>query len=66
MLVLSRKAEQEIVIVDCHVKILSIQCGRVRIGIEAPADVPVHRLEVLEVELCGGSARGIGNSSRRP
>jgi carbon storage regulator len=52
MLVLSRKAEQEIVIGDCRIKVLSIQGGRVRLGIEAPANVPVHRTEVLDLELC--------------
>ena len=69
MLVLSRKAEQEIVIGDCRIKVLSIQGGRVRLGIEAPANVPVHRTEVLDLELCAapspGGDRRVGFDRRR-
>ncbi|MBI2826033.1 MAG: carbon storage regulator [Planctomycetia bacterium] len=47
MLVLSRKAGQRIMVGD-HVTITVVQlgCGRVRLGIEAPAEVPVHRGEI--------------------
>ncbi|HVW00807.1 MAG TPA: carbon storage regulator [Planctomycetaceae bacterium] len=53
MLVLSRKAEQEIVIGDCRIKVLSIQGGRVRLGIEAAPHIPVYRSELLDTEMCG-------------
>ncbi len=48
MLVLSRKVGERIVLPDSGVRIvlLSIHAGRVRIGIEAPAGVAVHREEV--------------------
>jgi carbon storage regulator CsrA len=47
MLVLSRKANQGIWIGDnIFVTILRIEGGRVKIGIEAPADVRVDRDEV--------------------
>jgi carbon storage regulator len=47
MLVLSRK-QTESVIIDDHiiVTILSIQGDKVRLGIEAPREMPVHRMEV--------------------
>ena len=49
MLVLSRKAREKIVIADkIIVTIVSVQGDRVKLGIEAPGDVPVHRLEVWE------------------
>ncbi len=47
MLVLSRKLNEEIVIAgNIHVKILEINGNRVRLGIEAPAQVPVLRQEL--------------------
>jgi len=47
MLVLSRK-ERESIVVDQRIKItiLGVQGSSVRLGIEAPAEVPVHRAEV--------------------
>ena len=47
MLVLSRK-EDESIEINGNIKIVvtAIQGGRVRLGIEAPHDVPVHRQEV--------------------
>lgn len=47
VLVLSRKALESIVIGDdITITILEVRDGKVRIGIEAPRDVAVHRLEV--------------------
>jgi len=49
MLVLSRRVGEEIVI-DGRIRITisSIKGDRVRVGITAPPDVPVHRLEVYQ------------------
>lgn len=49
MLILSRKAGEEICIGD-EIRILvhQINGGAVRIGVHAPKDVPVHRREVYE------------------
>ncbi|MBX7166312.1 MAG: carbon storage regulator [Pirellulales bacterium] len=48
MLVLSRKLSESIVIDDTIVvTVLELGRGRVRLGIEAPASVPVHRQEVM-------------------
>jgi carbon storage regulator len=49
MLILSRKAGESIVIDGrIHVKIMRLEGEVVKIGIEAPASVPVHRQEVYE------------------
>lgn len=49
MLILSRKVN-ECVVIDgrIKVKIVRLDGDVVKIGIEAPADVPVHRMEVYE------------------
>ena len=47
MLVLTRKAKQQIVVGDdVFITILSVESNRVRLGIEAPVETPVHRLEI--------------------
>ena len=47
MLVLSRKKSEQIVIGDNIVlTIVDVRADKVRIGIEAPPHVPVHRQEV--------------------
>ena len=47
MLVLSRKKNESIIINDnITVVVVDIRGDKVRLGIEAPKEVPVHRLEV--------------------
>ena len=47
MLVLTRKTNQSIMIGDdVEVTVLSADDGKVRLGIQAPSDVPVHRIEI--------------------
>jgi carbon storage regulator len=47
MLVLSRKTGQRIHIGDqVTISVVRISGNRVRIGIEAPIEVPIHRLEL--------------------
>ena len=49
MLVLSRKAGEKIVIDgSIEISIVSIDRGKVRIGISAPPEVTVHRKEVFD------------------
>jgi carbon storage regulator len=49
MLVLSRKRDESIIINDdITVTIVDIRGDKVRLGVEAPNDVPVHRREVYE------------------
>jgi carbon storage regulator CsrA len=55
MLVLSRKTQESVVVGGADrfermlkVTVLDIRGGRVKLGFEVDADVPVHRLEVWE------------------
>jgi carbon storage regulator len=49
MLVLSRHRDESIIIGDnIVVTIVDIRGDKVRLGIEAPTDIPVHRQEVYE------------------
>ena len=49
MLILSRKSGESIVIDGrIHVKIVRVEGDVVKLGIEAPSTVPVHRKEVYE------------------
>ncbi len=49
MLILSRKAGESIVIDGrIVVKIVRVEGDMIKLGIDAPADVPVHRQEVYE------------------
>jgi len=49
MLVLSRKKDESIVINnDITIVVVEIRGDKVRLGVEAPKDVPVHRREVFE------------------
>ena len=51
MLVLTRKPQQSIMIGDeVEVTVLGVRGEKVRLGIAAPADIPVHRTEIyLEI-----------------
>jgi len=78
MLVLTRKSNQSIMIGDdIEVSVLAIMGEKVRIGIQAPRDVPVFRKEVyLEIqqertdgpkgvrEEVDAALRGLQNESR--
>ncbi len=49
MLVLSRKKDESIIINDTiRVTVVEIRGDKVRLGIDAPKDVTVHRREVYE------------------
>jgi carbon storage regulator len=49
MLVLSRQRDESIIIGDnIVVTIVDIRGDKVRLGIEAPTEIPVHRREVYE------------------
>ena len=63
MLVLSRKKNESIVINDdITIVVVEIRGDKVRLGVEAPKEVPVHRNEVYEAirrnqQQAGGSAQ---------
>ena len=48
MLVITRKVAETVVIDDCEVTIVEIRPDKVRLGIEAPKDVSIHREEVYQ------------------
>jgi len=49
MLVLSRKRDERIVIGEnIVITVVEVRGDKVRLGIEAPTEVPVHRQEVLD------------------
>lgn len=49
MLVLARKVGQSIVVNDnVEILIIEVRGDQVRLGIEAPRSIPVHRKELLE------------------
>lgn len=51
MLILSRMAGETIIIGnDIRIQILSNKNGQVRIGIDAPKDIPVKREEIINKE----------------
>ena len=49
MLVLSRQRDESIFIGDnINITVVDIRGDKVRLGIEAPTEIPVHRQEVYE------------------
>ncbi len=66
MLVLSRQRDESIIIGDnIVITIVDIRGDKVRLGIQAPVEIPVHRQEVYDaIQRDGGSKRpGRKNSS---
>ncbi len=70
MLVLTRKSNQSIMIGDdIEVSVLSIMGEKVRIGIQAPRDIPVFRKEVyleIQQERASRRSRDRRRRTRRP
>jgi carbon storage regulator len=57
MLVLSRKKNESIVINnDITIVVVEIRGDKVRLGVEAPKEVPVHRREVYDAIVRNGGA----------
>jgi len=47
VLILTRRANQSIMIAhNIVITVLEVEAGQVRLGIEAPRDVPIHREEI--------------------
>ena len=61
MLVLSRQRDESIMIGDkVVITIVDIRGDKVRLGIEAPQEIPVHRQEVYEAIKRDGRQSGHG------
>lgn len=62
MLVLSRHRDESIIIGDnIVITVVDVRGDKVRLGIDAPTDIPVHRQEVYEAiqrERQGGGSAG--------
>ena len=60
MLILTRRVGETLMIGDdVQVTVLGVKGGQVRLGIEAPRDVPVHREEIyqrIQAEQAGDEA----------
>ena len=74
MLVLSRKANQSIMIgSDVRILIVGIDRDQVKVGIEAPRHVPVHRFEIFaeiqrgaSPDAANGKLAAIGKAAGEP
>jgi carbon storage regulator len=72
MLVLSRKRNEQIVIAEnIVITVVEVRGDKVRLGIEAPKSVPVHRKEVYEAiqldnERKSNQASGRGPANMNP
>lgn len=64
MLVLSRKKNESIIIDDTiTIVVVEIRGDKVRLGVEAPREVPVHRREVYEAIKRGDAAGAPADSA---
>jgi carbon storage regulator len=71
MLVLSRKKNESIVINDdITIVVVGIRGDKVRLGVEAPKEVPVHRREVFDAirrnEAATGKDAEKGDEAKTP
>ena len=76
MLVLSRQRDESIMIGDnIVITVVDIRGDKVRLGISAPTEIPVHRQEVYEAiqrenlrasQLDPKDARGLGKPNKSP
>ncbi len=65
MLVLSRHRDESIMIGESiEVRIVDVRGDKVRIGINAPKDVPVHRQEIFQAILDEVESQTSSNSDR--
>lgn len=63
MLLLHRKTNEKLLIgTDIEVLVAEIRPSGVRLGIKAPADVPVHRAEIARSMQESGGVRSLANT----
>ncbi len=67
MLILSRKKNEQIIIDDnITIMVVEIRGDKVRLGIDAPIEIPVHRLEIYELIHNAGPVSAGTKSSKEP
>ncbi|MDP7268458.1 MAG: carbon storage regulator CsrA [Pirellulales bacterium] len=67
MLVLSRKKNESIVINDdITIVVVEIRGDKVRLGVEAPKEIPVHRREVYDAIRHGNAAETTSEPTGEP
>jgi len=65
MLILTRKVGELIMIGDSVVvKVLGVRSGQVKIGVQAPKELPVHRHEIYERIHAEEAARALEGSGQ--
>ena len=65
MLVLTRKIDQGIVIAgNIYVRVLGVERDRVKIGISAPIEIPVLRLELVDRDRNESKASAEGQNEK--
>jgi carbon storage regulator len=66
MLVISRKKNESIVINDdITIVVVEVRGDKVRLGIEAPKEVPVHRREVFDAIRRNGMAGNVNPNAEK-
>lgn len=65
MLVLSRQKDEAIMVGDITITVVDVRGDKVRLSIEAPSHVPVHRKEVYEAMMKEGEVRSLGKSPKK-
>lgn len=67
MLVLSRKKNESIIINDdITIVVVEIRGDKVRLGVEAPKEIPVHRREVYDAIRNGNAAETTSGTAGEP
>lgn len=67
MLVFNRRKNESFMIGDnIKITIVNVTDGKVKIGIEAPKDYPVHRSEIYQLIQNNGSTTNLSPVSKNP